>query len=164
MLQQMLAQETLNSAAMAEAGKGGASEQAARALTKKVKEGLDAACLTNPSCVLMAIVSAQSQQHTNEAGSKTETVPVNDDLTGGKLVNLAQNENKGTSLITPDRSGDQGTSNTGNTNGAPDTGENILVNPGADPFSKKDVVYLSENSNSKIDNVINETLSGKKFH
>ncbi len=43
LISQMMAQETLNAAAMAEAGKGGANEQAALALTKKVKEGLDAA-------------------------------------------------------------------------------------------------------------------------
>ncbi|MCG7399093.1 VENN motif pre-toxin domain-containing protein [Pantoea sp. ACRSC] len=84
------------------------------------------------------------------------------DLTGGKLVNPAQDQSKGTTLTTPDQSGQQGVSNTGNVDGAPDTGGNILVNPGADPFTKKDVVYLSENSNSKIDGVINETLSGKK--
>lgn len=36
------------------------------------------------------------------------------------------------------------------------------MNPAADPFTKKDVVYLSENSNAKIDDVINETLAGKK--
>ncbi|MEN4700492.1 VENN motif pre-toxin domain-containing protein [Pantoea agglomerans] len=56
----------------------------------------------------------------------------------------------------------QGATNTGNTEGKPDTVGNILVNPGADPLTKKDIVYLSENSNSKIDTVINETLSGKK--
>ncbi|PRD13488.1 hemagglutinin repeat-containing protein [Pantoea coffeiphila] len=65
MLSQMLAQETLNSAAMAEAGKGGANEQAALALTKKVKEGLDAACLQSASCVLMAVVAAQNQSDSN---------------------------------------------------------------------------------------------------
>ncbi|WP_371241902.1 VENN motif pre-toxin domain-containing protein [Pantoea sp. KPR_PJ] len=143
MLQQMLAQETLNSAAMAEAGKGGANEQAALALTKKVKEGLDAACLANPGCVLMAIVSAQSQQHTNGAGSKTETVPVNDDLTGGKLVNPAADETKGTSLVTPDRSPGQGVSHTGNTEGAPDTGGNTTVTP-AFGQDINDYIYLAE--------------------
>ena len=56
----------------------------------------------------------------------------------------------------------QGATNTGNTEGKPDTVGNILVNPGADPLTKKDIVYLSENSYSKIDTVINETLSGKK--
>lgn len=162
MLSQMLAQETLNAAAMAEAGKGGANEQAALALTKAVKEGLDTACLQSASCVLMAVVAAQSQQHTDGAGNKTETVPVNDDLIGGKLVNPGQDENKGTELTTPDKSGEQGTINTGNIDGKPETGGNILINPSADPFTKKDVVYLSENSNSKIDRVINETLSGKK--
>lgn len=139
MLSQMLAQETVNSAAMAEAGKGGANEQAALALTKAVKEGLGAACLENDACVLMAVVAAQ--QHTNGAGSKTETVPVNDDLTGGKLVSPGQDESKGTSLITPDRSGEQGASNTGNTDGAPDTGGNTTVTPIPDGPNKDDLAY-----------------------
>ncbi|WP_337022270.1 VENN motif pre-toxin domain-containing protein [Pantoea anthophila] len=142
MLQQMLAQETLNSAAMAEAGKGGANEQAALALTKAVKEGLDSTCRANPSCVLMAIVSAQSQQHTNGAGSKTETVPINDDLTGGKLFNPGQDDSKGTSLITPDRSGEQRSINTGNTDGVPDTGGNTTVTPIPEQ-NKDDLAYLA---------------------
>ena len=80
----------------------------------------------------------------------------------GKLENPAQDVNKGTALVTPDQSDRQGSTHTGNTSVTPDIGGNILSNPGADPFTKQDVVYLSENSNSKIDNVINETLSGKK--
>ncbi|CND46120.1 putative adhesin/hemolysin precursor [Yersinia intermedia] len=67
LISQMMAQETLNAAAMAEAGKGGANEQAALALTKKVKEGLDAACLKNASCVLLAVVAAQSQSNSNSS-------------------------------------------------------------------------------------------------
>lgn len=149
MLPQMLAQETLNSAAMAEAGKGGANEQAALALTKKVKEGLDAVCAANPSCLLMAIVSAQSQQHADGAGSKTETVPVNDDLTGGRLVNPAQDENKGTSLVTPDQSGDRGAGHTGNTEGAPDTGGNSTVTPIPEQ-NKDDLAYLAEGRDNRL--------------
>ncbi|NYV50460.1 hypothetical protein HPC53_10620 [Yersinia pestis] len=61
-----------------------------------------------------------------------------------------------------DQSTGQGATNTGNTDGKPDAGGNVLVNPGADPLTKKDIVYLSENPNGKIDTVINETLSGKK--
>ncbi|WP_293001026.1 VENN motif pre-toxin domain-containing protein [Pantoea sp.] len=147
MLQQMLAQETLNSAAMAEAGKGGANEQAALALTKAVKEGLDAGCLANTSCVLMAMVAAQ--QHTSGAGSKTETVPVDDDLTGGKLVNPGQDESKGTSLITPDRSGDQGVSNTGNTDAVSDTGGNTTVTPIAEQ-NKDELAYLAEGRDNRL--------------
>ena len=143
MLELMKAKAVLDSAAMAEAGKGGANEQAALALTKKVKEGLDATCRANPGCVLMAIVSAQSQQHTNEAGSKTETVPVNDDLTGGKLVNPAADETKGTSLVTPDRSPGQGVIHTGNTEGVPDTGGNTTVTPIFEQ-DKNDYTYLAE--------------------
>ncbi|HDL7886521.1 TPA: VENN motif pre-toxin domain-containing protein, partial [Yersinia enterocolitica] len=67
LISQMMAQETLSAAAMAEAGKGGANEQAALALTKKVKEGLDAACLKNASCVLLAVVAAQNQSNSNSS-------------------------------------------------------------------------------------------------
>ncbi|KGD80295.1 hypothetical protein ID10_04540, partial [Pantoea agglomerans] len=140
MLQMMQAKSLLDAAAVAEAGQGGANEQAALALTKKVKAGLDATCLANTSCVIMAVVTAQ--QHTNGAGSKTETVPVNDDLTGGKLVNPAQDENKGTSLITPVQSGEQGSSNTGNTDGMPDTGGNTTVTPISEQ-NKDDLAYLA---------------------
>ncbi|WP_313109921.1 VENN motif pre-toxin domain-containing protein [Pantoea eucrina] len=86
MLQQMLAQETLNSAAMAEAGKGGASEQAALALTKKVKEGMDAACLANTSCMLMAVVAAQQNGDSDNSGS---TPNVGKDLTDAEKTELA---------------------------------------------------------------------------
>uniref|UniRef100_UPI0020746A59 VENN motif pre-toxin domain-containing protein n=1 Tax=Raoultella planticola TaxID=575 RepID=UPI0020746A59 len=143
MLQQMMAQETLNAAAMAEAGKGTANDQAALALTKKVKEGLSASCLANDVCVLMAVVAAQSQQHADSSGSRTETLPVHDDLTGGKLVNPIQDENKGTSLITPDQSDDQRGSNTGNTEGTPDTGGNTTVTPILDGPNKDDLAYLA---------------------
>ncbi|WP_337022269.1 VENN motif pre-toxin domain-containing protein [Pantoea anthophila] len=149
MLQQMLTQETLNSAAMAEAGKGGANEQAALALTKAVKEGLGSACLANDACVLMAVVAAQNQQHTNGAGSKTETVPVDDDLTGGKLVNPVQEENKGTTLVTPGWSGEQEISNTGNTDGLPDMGGNTTVTPVPEQ-NKDDLAYLAEGRDNRL--------------
>jgi len=147
MLELMKAKAVLDSAAMAEAGKGGANEQAALALTKAVKQGLDAACLQSASCVLMAVVAAQ--QHTDGAGSKTETVPVNDDLTGGKLINPAQDESKGTSLITPDRSGEQGTSNTGNTDEAPDTGGNTTITPIPEQ-NEDDLAYLAEGRDNRL--------------
>lgn len=67
MLSQMLAHETLNSAAMAEAGKGGANEQAALALTNKVKEGLDEACRKSDVCVLLAVMSVQNQSDSNDS-------------------------------------------------------------------------------------------------
>ncbi|MEW5292008.1 VENN motif pre-toxin domain-containing protein [Erwinia papayae] len=142
MLQMMQAKSLLDAAAVAEAGQGGANEQAALALTKAVKKGLDAACLANTSCVVIAIAKAQNQQHADGTGSKTETVPVNDDLTGGKLVNPVQDESKGTSLITPDQSGDQGASNTGNTDGAPGTGGNTTVTPIPEQ-NKDDLAYLA---------------------
>ena len=55
-----------------------------------------------------------------------------------------------------------GVAHTGNTAGVADTGGYILINPGYDPLSTKDIVYLSEKPSSKIDSIISETLSGKK--
>ena len=86
---------------------------------------------------------AKNQQHQDGAGNRTETLPVNDDLTGGKLVNPAHDQNKGTSLVTPDRSGEQGPSNTGNTDGLPDTGGNTTVTP-IPTQNKDDLAYLAE--------------------
>jgi len=86
---------------------------------------------------------AKNHQHQDGAGNRTETVPVNDDLTGGKLVNPAQEENKGMTLVTPDRSGEQGPGNTGNTDGLPDTGGNTTVTP-IPTQNKDDLAYLAE--------------------
>lgn len=163
LVQQIMANQILNSATMAEAGSQNPNDQAALALTKQVKSGLDSACLANSACLMLAIVKAQSQQHTGGAGSKTETIPAaKDDLIGGKLENPVADPNKDTALVTPDQRGEQGATHTGNSDGKSDTDGNVLVNPGVDPFTKKDVVYLSENSNAKIDSIINETMSGKK--
>ncbi len=142
MLELMKAKAVLDSAAMAEAGKGGANEQAALALTKAVKQGLDAACLQSASCVLMAVVAAQ--QHTDGAGSKTETVPVNDDLTGGKLVNPAQDESKGTSLITPDQAGSNSPIITISPETQPGKNDGIFINP--KPVENIGTGYISESS------------------
>ncbi|HFQ7088560.1 TPA: hemagglutinin repeat-containing protein [Raoultella planticola ATCC 33531] len=145
MLQQMMAQETLNAAAMAEAGKGTANDQAALALTKKVKEGLSASCLANDVCVLMAVVAAQSQQHADSSGSRTETLPVHDDLTGGKLVNPIQDENKGTSLITPDQSDSNSSIITISPETQPGKNDGIFINPR--PVESTGTIYISESSN-----------------
>ncbi len=86
---------------------------------------------------------AHNQQYQDGSSNKTETVPVNDDLTGGKLVNPFHDENKGTSLVTPDRSGEQAPGNTGNTDGMPDTGGNTTVTP-IPEYNKDDLAYSSE--------------------
>ncbi|MCS3608360.1 VENN motif pre-toxin domain-containing protein [Erwinia rhapontici] len=143
MLPQMLAQQTLNSAAMAEAGKGNVNDQAALALTKAVKDGLSAGCLANDACVLMAIVSAQSQRHPEGSGSNNVTIPVKDDLTGGKLVNPGHQGEKDTSFTTPDQRDQNGATHTGNSDGAPDTGGSTIVTPIPDGPSKDDIVYLA---------------------
>ena len=68
---------------------------------------------------------------------------MNDDLTGGKRVNPFHDENKGMSLVTPDRSGEQALDNTGNTDGLPDTGGNTTVTP-IPAQNKDDFAYLAE--------------------
>ncbi|MBD8195601.1 hypothetical protein IFT35_01550 [Pantoea agglomerans] len=50
---------------------------------------------------------------------------------------------KGTPLVTPDQSGEQGSSNTGNTDGMPDTGGNTTVTPIPEQ-NKDDLAYLAE--------------------
>ncbi|MEY8773410.1 VENN motif pre-toxin domain-containing protein, partial [Erwinia sp. ACCC 02193] len=85
---------------------------------------------------------AHNQQHQDGSSNKTETAPVNDDLTGGKLVNPFHDENKRTSLVTPDRSGEQGPGNTGNSDGLPDTGGNTTVTP-IPEYNKDDLAYLA---------------------
>jgi len=144
LVQQMLAYETLSSAAIAESGKGNANDQAALALTKAVKQGLGANCLANDVCVIMAIVAAQNQQHTDGAGSKTQTVPVNDDLTGGNLFNPVPDENKGTSLITPDLSGDNKGMITISPESQPGKNDGIYINPRPALADKNDSNYMSE--------------------
>ncbi len=57
-----------------------------RALTKKVKEGMDAACLANTSCMLMAVVAAQQNGDSDNSGS---TPNVGKDLTDAEKTELA---------------------------------------------------------------------------
>ena len=131
MFSQMLAQETLNAAAMAEAGKGGANEQAALALTKKVKEGLDAACLQNASCVLMAIVGAQSQS----------------DLSGSQDPNIGKN-------LTDEQKKELGGSGSGTeTPPPPENDPNKSEEKKVDNLNQK-----QESAIKKIDNTIKNAL------
>lgn len=66
------------------------------------------------------------------------------DPTAGKLVNPVQDENKGTTLITPDQRSENVASSTGNTDGVPDTGGHITTTPVAGVPSKEEYVYLNE--------------------
>ncbi|CNJ12247.1 hemagglutinin-like secreted protein [Yersinia aldovae] len=123
-------------------------------------------CLSGGDCPMAAQVAILAIQ---TMMGQSETDPSNtggDQIAGSGPANTGGNQQLDPN-DTPTNTGNnqasgQGATNTGNTEGKPDTGGNILVNPGVDPLTKKDVVYLSENSNSKIDTVINETLSGKK--
>ena len=63
------------------------------------------------------------------------------DPTGGKLENPIPYQNKGTSLVTPDQSGGQGASSTGNSDGAPDVGGNTTT-PVAEQ-NPDDLAYLA---------------------
>ncbi|MDW8846756.1 hemagglutinin repeat-containing protein [Erwinia sp. MMLR14_017] len=69
------------------------------------------------------------------------------DLTGEKLVNPVQDQNKGTTLTTPDQSYQQGATNTGNTGGIADTGGNTTVTPIPDRPGKDDLAYLDKPAN-----------------
>ncbi len=84
MLQQMMAQQTLNAAAMAEAGSSNPNDAAALALTKAVKEGLGASCLASDVCVLMAVVAAQ-----NQGKAESDSAPnIGKDLTDAEKTEL----------------------------------------------------------------------------
>lgn len=128
---------------------------AASALDKAATELQEAVCFGNKLCVAKLILDGT-------AGSTTETLPVAVDLTGNKLENPIPAETMDTVLTTPDQRGEQGARHTGNLDGKPDAGRHILTNPGADPLAIKDLVYLSEQSSSKIENILTETVTGKK--
>ncbi|TCV91091.1 VENN motif pre-toxin domain-containing protein, partial [Biostraticola tofi] len=65
------------------------------------------------------------------------------DLTGGKLINPIPDENRGTTLTTPDKSGQQGISHTGNTEVLPETGGNTTVTPIPAGPNQDDLAYLA---------------------
>jgi filamentous hemagglutinin len=65
-------------------------------------------------------------------------------LIDSTLTNPIPEQNKGTTLTTPDNSGQQGASNTGNTDGKPDTGGNTTATPIPDGPNKDDFIYMSD--------------------
>ncbi|CFR02078.1 hemagglutinin/adhesin repeat-containing protein [Yersinia frederiksenii] len=65
-----------------------------------------------------------------------------DDPTGGKLINPAPDQNKGTALVTPDKSSENGATNTGSTDGKPYVGGNSTVTPIPEQ-NKDDLAYLA---------------------
>ncbi len=73
----------------------------------------------------------------------TELPVADKDPTGGKLENPAPEENKGTTLVTPDQRDQNGATNTGNSTGAPDTGGNTTVTPIPEGPNKDDLAYLA---------------------
>lgn len=144
-IQQMQAWALMNSAAAAEAGSVNPNDQAALALTKAAKQGLSAACLANTSCVMMAIVSAQSQSDAD----KSSTPNIGKDLTDADKAELG-----GTGSGTPGGWGpeDEEKARTGETGQKPTTGEKIgkwsvdELSNGAkqmDPASKKGDLTLA---------------------
>lgn len=66
------------------------------------------------------------------------------DLSGGKLINPAPAGNKGTTLVTPDQSDQNGSSHTGNTSGVPDTGGYTTITPIPEGSNKNDFIYMSD--------------------
>lgn len=120
-----------------------------------VVEGLSSAQKTNVMLAAMSGDQAQVDQlspseraaYEELKGSKgiiTVFPTPGEDPTGGKLVNPIPDQNKGTTLVTPDQSGEQGSSHTGNTEGKPDTGGNTTVTPIPDAASPSDLIYLNE--------------------
>ncbi len=73
----------------------------------------------------------------------TELPIADKDPTGGKLENPAPAENTATTLTTPDQSGENGASDTGNTEGAPATAGNTTTTPIPDGPSQDDIAYLA---------------------
>src|SRR5476651_290702 len=98
LIQQMTAHAIMSSAAMAEAGSQNPDDQAALALTKAAKQGLSAGCLANTSCVMMAIITAQSQPKApgNTGGDQiAEQSPTNtggDQQTGSGITHTGNNQ------------------------------------------------------------------------
>lgn len=80
----------------------------------------------------------------------TELPVADKDPTGGKLENPAQDENKETTLTTPDQSDQNGASHTGNSSGVSDTGGNTTVTPIPDGPNKDDLAYLAEGKDNRL--------------
>ncbi|RRZ86352.1 VENN motif pre-toxin domain-containing protein, partial [Erwinia sp. 198] len=68
-------------------------------------------------------------------------------LTIGSLENPLPENRRGTTLTTPDQRRLNGATNTGNTEGAPDTGGNTTVTPVPNGPNKDDLAYLSTGEN-----------------
>ena len=64
-------------------------------------------------------------------------------LIDSTLTNPIPEQNKGTTLTTPDQRDRNGSSHTGNSSGVPDTGGNITVTPIPDGPNKDDLAYLA---------------------
>nr|WP_253073438.1 hypothetical protein [Sodalis ligni] len=111
-------------------------KQVAMALDKAVAALQDAVCLDNPLCVAKLIQDGDGR-------SSTVTVPVADDLTGGKLENPLGIQDNKTALISPDQRGEQGASHTGNVDGKPETGGNTTVTPIPVGTNTDDLAYLA---------------------
>ncbi|MGJ8517579.1 hemagglutinin repeat-containing protein [Carnimonas bestiolae] len=95
-----------------------------------------------------------TMEQQRQKGVITTFPQADNDLTGGKLVNPAQDQHKGTTLVTPDQSDQNGATHTGDSSDAPDLGGNTYTNPITDQ-DKGDNVYLSGSYKSNTDAVGN---------
>lgn len=80
----------------------------------------------------------------DQKGSITIFPQPDRDLTVGKLINLADDQNKGTVLDMPDQRDQNRVSHTGNSSRVPDTGGNITVTSIPDTPTLDDSAYLAE--------------------
>ncbi|WP_413729222.1 hypothetical protein ACL2XN_18545 [Sodalis sp. RH22] len=117
-------------------------KDAALALGKAATEVQAAVCRDSLLCVAKLILTGQS-------GSTTETVPVADDLTGGKLENPSSNQDNKNVFISPDQRGDQRFRHTGNIERKPYTDESTTVTP-IPEHSKDKFIYLSNGKDNRL--------------
>jgi guanyl-specific ribonuclease Sa len=78
-------------------------------------------------------------------------------LADSTLTNPTPEQNKGTTLTTPDQRDRNGSNHTGNTSGVPDTGGNTTVTPIQDGPGNDDLIYLSTGKNTVRSNT-NESI------
>lgn len=113
------------------------------ALDKVATGKPETACLGNPLCVAKLI-------GLGEGISFTETIPMADDLAGGKLENPLPIQDNKIVLVSPDQRSDLGARHTGNTEGKSNTGGNTTVTPIPYGPSRDDFIYLTKGKDNRL--------------
>ncbi|HEY0211556.1 hypothetical protein, partial [Acerihabitans sp.] len=111
--------------------------EAAPGLNKATTKPQEAACLGNPLCVTKLILHGQGP-------NITATLPVADDLTGGKLENPLPNQTNKNIQISPDTRSRQVNRHTGNTEGKPHMSGNTMVTPIPDGPKRDELAHFNK--------------------